>query len=122
MTQKEALDFIIENPNYLSPISVSKIEDIHGILVRELAVERNLRKRRVGISGTNNKPLDNEIQIHEALVNVMLLIRKLMLYPTATIPLRIISKTKQTSTKRNFNYWQRKYHPQFRISRFSKFR
>jgi prophage maintenance system killer protein/predicted transcriptional regulator len=69
LNHKEALDFIIENPNYLNPISVSKIEDIHSILVKELAVERNLRKRRIGISGTNYKPLDNEFQIHEALQN-----------------------------------------------------
>ena len=33
LNHKEALDFIIENPNYLNPISVSKIEDIHSILV-----------------------------------------------------------------------------------------
>jgi len=35
--------------------------------MKELNVERNLRKRRVGISGTNFKPLDNEFQILEAL-------------------------------------------------------
>ena len=67
LNHKDALDFIIENPNYLNPLSISKIEDIHGILVKELAVERNLRKRRVGISGTNYLPLDNEFQILEAL-------------------------------------------------------
>jgi len=50
-------------------LTVSKIEDIHSILTKELAVERNLRKRRVGISGTNYKPLDNEFQILEALRN-----------------------------------------------------
>lgn len=66
---KEALDFIIENPDYLNPLAVSKIEDIHSILTKELAVERNLRKRRIGISGTNYRPLDNEFQISEALQN-----------------------------------------------------
>ncbi|WP_320019098.1 Fic family protein [Labilibaculum manganireducens] len=66
LNHKEALDFIIENPNYLNPLSVSKIEDIHSILIKELAVERNLRKKRVGISGTNYRPLDNEFQISEA--------------------------------------------------------
>ncbi len=67
LNHKDALDFIIDNPDYLYPLSVSKIEDIHSILVKELAVERNLRKRRVGISGTNYRPLDNEFQISEAL-------------------------------------------------------
>lgn len=69
LNHKDALDFIIDNPNYLYPLSVSKIEDIHSILVKELDVERNLRKRRVGISGTNYRPLDNEFQITEALQN-----------------------------------------------------
>ena len=69
LNHKEALDFIIENNDYLNPLTVSKIEDIHSILTKELAVEKNLRKRRVGISGTNYKPLDNEFQIVEALRN-----------------------------------------------------
>lgn len=67
LNHKEAIDFIIENSDYLYPLTVSKIEDIHSILVKELAVERNLRKRRIGISGTNYRPLDNEFQISEAL-------------------------------------------------------
>ncbi len=67
VNHKEAIDFIIENPDYLFPLSVSKIEDIHSILTKELAVDRNLRKRRVGISGTNYRPIDNEFQIKEAL-------------------------------------------------------
>lgn len=69
LNHKDALDFIIDNPDYLYPLSVSKIEDIHGILLKELAVEKNLRKKRVGISGTNYRPLDNEFQILEALQN-----------------------------------------------------
>ncbi len=67
LNHKDALDFIIDNPDYLNPLSISKIEDIHSILIKELNVERNLRKRRVGISGTNYRPLDNEYQISEAL-------------------------------------------------------
>ena len=67
LNHKEAIDFIIENPDYLFPLSVSKIEDIHSILTKELSVGRNIRKRRVGISGTNYRPLDNEFQIKEAL-------------------------------------------------------
>jgi prophage maintenance system killer protein/predicted transcriptional regulator len=69
LNHKEAIDFIIENADYLNPLTVSKIEDIHSILIKGLLVERNLRKRRVGISGTNYRPLDNEFQIAEALKN-----------------------------------------------------
>ena len=67
LNHKDTLDFIIDNPDYLYPLSISKIEDIHSMLVKELNVDRNLRKRRVGISGTNYRPLDNENQISEAL-------------------------------------------------------
>ena len=76
LNHKDALDFIIENPDYLHPLSVSKIEDLHSVLTKELAIERNLRRRRVGISGTNYKPLDNEFQILEALKNMCTLINK----------------------------------------------
>lgn len=76
LNHKEALDFIIENPDYLYPLTISKIEDIHSILTKELHVERNLRKRRVGISGTNYRPLDNQFQIEEALIKTCELINK----------------------------------------------
>jgi Fic family protein len=67
LNHKEAIDFIVENPEYLEPIETRRIEDIHSILTKELGVDRNIRKRSVGISGTNYKPLDNEYQIREAL-------------------------------------------------------
>ena len=67
LNHKKVLDFIIANPTYASPISISTIENIHSILIEELNVDRNLRKHKVGITGTNYKPLDNEFQIREAL-------------------------------------------------------
>jgi prophage maintenance system killer protein/predicted transcriptional regulator len=92
LNHKAALDFIVENPSYLYPLKVSKIEDIHSILVKELAVERNLRKRRVGISGTNYRPLDNEFQIKEALQNTCNLInQKKNIFEKALLALVLIS-------------------------------
>jgi predicted transcriptional regulator/prophage maintenance system killer protein len=92
LNHKDALDFIIDNPDYLYPISVSKIEDIHSILVKELEVERNLRKRRVGISGTNYRPLDNEFQILEALQDTCNLINKIEnVFEKALLALVLIS-------------------------------
>jgi Fic family protein len=67
LNHKEAIDFILENPDYLNPVEIRKIEDIHSILIKDLGVDRNIRSRRVGISGTNYKPLDNEYQIREGL-------------------------------------------------------
>ena len=74
LNHKEALDFILENSDYINPISVSRIEDIHSLLVDGLGIDRNIRNRRVGISGTNYKPLDNEFQIKEALQDLCFLI------------------------------------------------
>lgn len=58
------------------PLTISSIEDIHSLLIKELNVGRNIRQRRVGISGTNYIPLDNEFQIREALQNMCNLINK----------------------------------------------
>lgn len=92
LNHKDALDFIIEHNDYLNPLTVSKIEDIHSILTKELAVERNLRKRRVGISGTNYKPLDNEFQILEALKNTCEVINgKESVFEKALLALVLIS-------------------------------
>ncbi|MEA3447766.1 MAG: Fic family protein [Bacteroidota bacterium] len=76
LNHKDALDFIIKTPDYLNHLSISKIEDIHSILIKELDVDRNLRKRRVGISGTNYQPLNNQFQILEALKDACDLINK----------------------------------------------
>jgi Fic family protein len=51
----------------IDPLTISSIESIHSLLVKELDIDMNIRKRRVGISGTNYKSLDNEFQIKEAL-------------------------------------------------------
>ncbi|MCL2738317.1 MAG: Fic family protein, partial [Bacteroidales bacterium] len=48
----------------------------HSILIKELGVEKNIRTRRVGITGTNYRPLDNEFQIREALQQTCDLINK----------------------------------------------
>ncbi len=92
LNHKEAFDFIIKNPDYLFPLSVSKIEDIHSILTKELAVDRNIRKRRVGISGTNYRPVDNEFQIKEALsLTCDLINKKENIFEQALLALILIS-------------------------------
>lgn len=67
LNHKDALDFIVDNPGYLQQLTISRIEDIHSLLIKELGVDRNIRTRRVGITGTNYRPIDNEFQIREAL-------------------------------------------------------
>lgn len=67
LNHKEAIDFIVSDSSYIDPLRLSRIEDIHSLLIKELGVDRNIRKRRVGIIGTNYRPLDNEYQIREAM-------------------------------------------------------
>lgn len=74
LNHKDALDFILDNPDYLKEFTVRRLEDIHSILTKELGVGNGIRKRRVGITGTNYRPLDNEFQIREALEDTCKLI------------------------------------------------
>ena len=74
LNHKDALDFVLDVPDYLKELSVHRIEDIHSILTKELEVDRNICHRRVGITGTNYRPLDNEFQIREALEDTCTLV------------------------------------------------
>jgi len=67
LNHKDALDFIIAEPDYLKPLTISRIEDIHSLLIKNLGVERSIRKRGVGVGGTEYKPLSLEQQIAEVM-------------------------------------------------------
>ena len=92
LNHKDALDFVLDVPDYLKEISVHRIEDIHSILTKELGVDRNIRHRRVGITGTNYRPLDNEFQIREALEDTCSLINgKKNVFEKAILALVLLS-------------------------------
>ena len=92
LNHKAALDFIIGHTDYVDPITVSGIEDIHSILVKDLDIKRNIRSGRVGITGTNYKPLENEFQIKEALNSMCELINsKKNVFEKALLALVLIS-------------------------------
>ncbi len=67
LNHKDALLFVLDNPDFLQTLTIGSIEDIHSLLTKELSVDKGLRHRRVGIIGTNYRPLDNEFQIREAM-------------------------------------------------------
>ncbi len=92
LNHKEAINFIVENPDYVTPLTTAGIEDIHSLLIKDLDVDRNIRKRRVGISGTNYVPLDNEYQIREAMTDMCRLINsKNNVFEKAILALVLIS-------------------------------
>ena len=74
LNHKEAIDFIIAQPSIVEKINVAIIEDMHSILVQDLGIDRNIRKWKVGISGSNYVPLDNDFQSLEALEAMVVLI------------------------------------------------
>ncbi len=92
LNHKDALDFILDVPDYLKDLTVARIEEIHALLTKELGVERNIRHRRVGITGTNYTPLDNEFQIREALNDSVHLINsKANIFDKALLALVLLS-------------------------------
>ena len=92
LNHKDALDFVLDVPDYLKELSVHRIENIHSILTKELEVDRNIRHRRVGITGTNYRPLDNEFQIREALEDTCTLVNgKDIVFEKALLTLVLLS-------------------------------
>lgn len=66
LNHKKALDYIYENTGYFKVITISKLEELHSILIANMGVLKGLRKSPVGIIGTNYKPLGHQHQIKEA--------------------------------------------------------
>lgn len=92
LNHKDALRFVLDNPDYLQQLSIGHIEDIHQLLTKELAVDKGIRRRRVGVTGTNYRPLDNEFQIREALCDTCELINgKANVFEKALLALVLIS-------------------------------
>lgn len=92
LNHKDALSFILDNPDYLQELTVSHIEDIHQLLTKDLSIDKGLRRHRVGITGTNYHPLDNEFQIREAMRDACKLINsKYNIFEKALLTLVLLS-------------------------------
>lgn len=85
LNQKEALESILDNTEeWLNP-TVSQLEQLHTVVGKGLNITRNLRKGLVGITGTNYRPLDNELQIREALDKLFRWIQTASIYEKALL-------------------------------------
>ena len=92
LNHKDALDYILEEPEHLKKLTIRRIEELHTLLVKELDVDKGIRRRRVGVTGTNYRPLDNEFQIREALEDSCRLINgKESVFEKALLALVLIS-------------------------------
>ncbi|MBI4994624.1 Fic family protein [Candidatus Peregrinibacteria bacterium] len=77
LNHKNTLEYIWKYPNYFKKISLRKIEDIHTLIIKNLNIQKGLRKRPVGIIGTKYMPYDNIYQIREAIEDLCKLINTL---------------------------------------------
>ena len=92
LNHKDALDYILEEPEHLKELTIRRIEELHTLLVKELDVDKGIRRRRIGVIGTNYRPLDNEFQIREALEDSCRLINgKESVFEKALLALVLIS-------------------------------
>ena len=92
LNHKDALSFVLDNSDYLKELTVSHIEDIHQLLTKNLSIDKGLRRHRVGITGTNYHPLDNEFQIREAMRDACELINsKSNIFEKALLTLILLS-------------------------------
>ncbi len=76
LNHKETIQHINKNNKRYLNFSVSKIEDIHHLLTKNLNISRNIREIIVKISGTKYIPLDNKYQIKEALQKTCKIVNK----------------------------------------------
>ncbi len=67
LNHKSAFDTILKNRDHFKEISITKVNQLHNILVKDLSISTGIRKHAVGITGTLYCPLDNEFQIRENL-------------------------------------------------------
>jgi len=76
LNHKDAFNESIQNRERFIKLRSADVEYIHSVLTKKLGIAKNVRKARVGITGTKYKPLDNEPQVKEALQSMVDLVNK----------------------------------------------
>lgn len=83
LNHKRALDYILDKKSDFRKISLANIENIHKLIVKDMGVKENLRRRAVGVTGTTWRPLDNEFQIREAVEKMITMVNSNEIHPLA---------------------------------------
>lgn len=76
LNHKVAFDAILKNRNDFNRLTVSNINQLHNVLVKDLNITTGLRKQAVGITGTTFMPLDSEHQVREAVEKMIAVVNK----------------------------------------------
>lgn len=66
LNHKDAFMFVNENKKEFRALTRANLEQLHGIIVKDLSVDTGLRQKPVGVTGSKYRPLDNAHQIREA--------------------------------------------------------
>lgn len=80
LNHKRAFESIFEAKGEYEKVRISKILELHQVLVKDLSITPGIREQGVGITGTAYKPLDNRWQLEEALEKMVGAINK-SIYP-----------------------------------------
>ena len=70
LNHKDAFNYVRDNASQFKTLTRKNLEDLHGILVKDLSVDLGLRKKPVGVTGSTYRPIDNVHQIDEAVENL----------------------------------------------------
>lgn len=76
LNHKSAFEKIFKNNADFKNISITQINQLHNILIKNLNVASGIRRQAVGITGTTYQPLDNEHQIREVFEKTISIINK----------------------------------------------
>ena len=66
LNHKDAFTFVHENKKEFRNLTRANLEQLHGIIVKDLSVGTGLRQKPVGVTGSKYRPLDNIHQIKDA--------------------------------------------------------
>ena len=76
LNHKAAFEEILKAKKDFKNIFVSKLNQLHNILVKNLGITSGIRKQAVGITATTYRPPDNEHQIKEAFGRMVHIVNK----------------------------------------------
>ena len=65
LNHKIVFEEILKNKNDFKILSISKVNQLLNLLIKDLNVTTGIRRQAVGITGTTYQPLDNEHQLKE---------------------------------------------------------
>jgi Fic family protein len=76
LNHKTVFDVILRNKDDFITMNLSKINQLHNVLIKDLNISAGIRNQAVGITGTIYIPLDNHHQLREALEKMIDLVNR----------------------------------------------